>query len=361
MKKSIVILTFIIPFITLAQYDDGFLKESFFDRQPSTRSEALGKAYASIEGDLSSIFYNPAGTATLKGLELYSSFASPLYTAEDAYFNFISAGYNFNKYLTVGFSRNHFSLETDILFTDENGNSKTSRPQNTFYTLNLSSEPIKNWFIGLNTNYMIWEPIDQSFNTLFLDFGIIKKFEIGDSENQSLNIGTSITNLNFAKIELNYNNNTHIDTLPVISRIGANYNVFLDRNYLFDTLHTFSFLAQAEYKFLLNSQYQTGFHSGLEVGFLEMLFLRMGYYYENHNDYGFPDSNVDHLSEITYGFGIQVPLSKLTKIPLNIAFDYTSLPQPSYSKINTDWDNFTSYSFRVNWVINNHSNNNETK
>jgi len=36
---------------------------------------------------------------------------------------------------------------------------------------------------------------------------------------------------------------------------------------------------------------------------------------------------------------------------LNINFDYASLPQPSYSKTQTDWDNFSAYTLRLNWII----------
>ena len=53
----------------------------------------------------------------------------------------------------------------------------------------------------------------------------------------------------------------------------------------------------------------------------------------------------------TYGFGLNVPMYKLTKIPLNISLDFTSLPQISYSKKNRKLDNFTNTTLRLNWII----------
>ena len=353
MKKFIALLIFLIPLISIAQDYREFLKTSFLGRQPSARAEALGKGYSAMDGDLSSIFYNPAGTATLKGLELNSSFASPYYHLEDAKYTFLAAGFNINKYLTVGVSYNHFDTGEELPYIDPFGNLQSAIPTNSFYTLNLSSEPIKNLYVGINSNYLVWKPNDETGTVLYFDFGVIKKFEFGTKEKsqQSVNIGASIVNLNFAEIELVYHGSNGKDNLPVTTRYGVNYELYLDNHWVFDTLHTFQFLVQAEYQLLLNSDYYNGIHSGLEVLFLEMLALRVGYYSENVNDYGRPDELVNEFNEFTYGFGLQVPLNKLTNIPINVYFDYTSLPQPSNFKIKNDLDNFSSYTIRAVWVL----------
>ena len=355
MKKSIVILVLVIPLLSFGQYEYGFLQESFFGRQPSARAESLGKGYSSVDGDLATIFYNPAGTATLQGIEINTSFASPYYLLEKAKYNFISAGYNINKYLTIGISRNHFTTGQEINITDSVGNPIASgnTPTNSFYSLNISSQPIKNLLIGANTNYLIWKPIDESATSLYFDFGIIKKFQFGQKEsiNHIVSIGASISNLNFAKIKLDLNGNTFEEELPVVTRYGANYQFYLNKKWVFDTLNTFRLLLQADYQLLLNSEYHNGFHTGLELMFLEILSLRIGYYKENEYDYDLPSANENEISDITYGFGLQIPLNKLTKIPLDINFDYTSLPQTSYSKTQTSWENFSTYTLRINWII----------
>lgn len=117
MKKFIVSIVLIIPLISFGQYEYGFLQELFFNRQPSARAESLGKGYSSIDGDLTSIFYNPSGTATLQGLEINASYASPYYLAEKAKYDFISVGYNINKYLSLGLSRNYFTSLPQVSYT----------------------------------------------------------------------------------------------------------------------------------------------------------------------------------------------------------------------------------------------------
>lgn len=355
MKKALIISILVIPLLSFGQYEYGFLHELYFGRQPSARAEALGKGYSSIDGDLTTIFYNPAGTSTLKGVEINTSFASPYYLLEKAKYNFISVGYNINKYLTIGISRNHFTTGQEVNLSDSVGNPIVTGhiPTNSIYTLNISSQPFKNLYIGLNTNYLSWKPIDESASSIYFDFGVIKKFEFRQKSaaNHAFNLGASIINLNFAKIKLDFNGNEFKNDLPVITRYGINYQFHLNKKWISDTLNTFMLLVQGDYQFLLNSDYNNGFHSGLELLFFEILSARIGYYQETQYDYDIPSANENEISAITFGFGLQAPLYKLTKIPLIINLDYASLPQPSYSKTQTDWANFSTYTLRLNWIL----------
>lgn len=359
MKRLAVFILFIIPTISFGQYKYGFLQETFFGRQPSARAEAMGRGYSSIDGDLTSIFYNPAGIATINGLEIDGSFSSPYYLAKYAKYNFTSIGYRFNDYVIIALSRNNFTLGQEITYTDINGNSLgTATPKNSNYTLTFSSQPIKNLFLGLSTNYFIWQPINKSATAIYFDFGVIKKIDFlqKDGFNHSINIGASITNVNYSKATIEFNGNTGTENFPVITRYGANYQFILNKGFLIDTLKTFKFLLQGDYKMLLNSQYHSGIHTGAEFKFLEILSVRVGYYKEKQYDYDIPTSNKNEISAITYGFGLQLPIDKLTQIPLNINFDYTSLPQPTYSVNRVIWDNFTTYNLRLNWIFKKNNN-----
>src|SRR6185369_9105700 len=160
MKPRVIIFFLFFPFISSGQYNYNFLKEFYFARQPSARAEAMGKGYSSIDGDLSTMFFNPAGTATLQGLALSGSMASPYYLLKKAKYSFIGAGYKINPHLFIGLSRNNFSLGENIYSIDINGNI-SGFSTNDFYSnycMNLSSQPIKNLLIGLNANYFIWHP-----------------------------------------------------------------------------------------------------------------------------------------------------------------------------------------------------------
>lgn len=205
--------------------------------------------------------------------------------------------------------------------------------------------------IGLNANYLNYNLTDNPANTVYFDFGLIKKFELGQQSaaGHSLNLGASISNLNFGDIEIDFNGNKSTSDLPVINRYGIAYQFGLDKNWISDTLNTFELVLSGDYQLLLNSEYLNGFHSGLEITFLEVLSGRIGYYQESIFDYNLPNANENELSAFTYGFGIQLPLHKLTKLPFNLNFDYTNLPQPSYSKVFRETDNFSAYTIRLSW------------
>ena len=350
MKNIILVIFTFIPILSFGQYRYGYLQEVYFGRHPSARAEAMGKAFNSIDGDPGAIFYNPAGTATIQGVDLNTSLASPFYSLNDAKYSFISATVKAHKYLTVGLSMNHFTGGSGILFP--NGNPGTllngARVRTTIYTLNVSSQPIENLSIGLNANYLNTLLSPSQSEELYFDIGGIKKFKVSENNNfnQEVNIGFSLTNLNSAKLE---NSQEH---LPVIAGFGINYQFELMKYWVSDSLNTFEFLIQGDYRDVLNSGYNDGIYSGVELIFLEILAARIGYYEEKQDDYGNSDYNKGELSDLTYGFGVQIPFNKLTKLPLKFNFDYTSLPQASYTKENDNWSNFSSYSIRLNYFIN---------
>lgn len=191
--------------------------------------------------------------------------------------------------------------------------------------------------------------------TFHFDLGLIKKFRFAEKKhsNHSINLGASITNLNFAKIS--FESSGMKDALPVITRYGTNYAFSFKNNRILGTLNTLNVLILWEYQRVLNSDYYSGFHTGSEVSFFEILMVRVGYYKEDRDDYGLPASNKNSLSSFTYGFGLQFPIHKLSEVPLNVNLDYASLPQVSLSKSSNDWSHFSTYTVSLNWLIN-HSN-----
>ncbi len=353
MKNAFLFIQLLIPAVLFGQYKN-FGSELFFVRQPSARAEAMGRSYCAIDGDLTSVYFNPAGIATLKGIELDGSYTTPHYSLDKANYKFLSLGYKFNKYIVAGLTVNHFSYGQEIAFTDDFGNPNyTFIPYTSNYSLTLASQPIKNLLIGLNTNLFVWNPVKKNFIALNFDFGVIKKFELVNGKNyqHSASLGTSIKNFNYSKVKIDYAGSKSEESLPVIMKYGANYQITFDKHLLIDSLKTLRLLVQGEFQDLLNSDYYTTSRIGGEIMFLEILSMRAGYFKEKVDNYGYPDRNKSEVSAFTYGFGLQIPLHKLTKLPLNINLDYTNLPQTSYSKISTQWDNFQVYNVRLNWMI----------
>jgi hypothetical protein len=108
-------------------------------------------------------------------------------------------------------------------------------------------------------------------------------------------------------------------------------------------------LFQSEFQMLLNSKYRSGIKLGMETTILNRFSIRAGWYNEKVDNFGFPAENKNQIKDFTYGLGLQMPLSSFTKIPINIQFDYTSLPQVSYSKTRTEWNNFRTFSLSINY------------
>lgn len=354
MKKAIVFLMFLVPITLFAQYNSMFLSEYYFHRQHSARAEAMGGSLTTAENDISAIFYNPTATSSLDGLQVAGSYSSPFYLIDDANYNFVGAGYQFNKYFTVGFSRYYFTYE-DIYLVDHEGNftGESVKPYDENYTLNVSSEPIKDFFIGINVNYLNWQYIRVSDKAFYLDFGLLKKFRLasGVNNNHQINLAGSITNFSYSGLKADYESQSVEYELPVITRFGVNYTFGTGNRSEPDSLETFKAIVAADFNSVLNSAYLNSIHTGVEMHFFEFIMLRLGYYDRFVDDHGYPEVNKDHISQYTWGLGLNVPLHKLTKVPIQFGLDYTSLPQPSYSKLTNDLDNFTTWSAAVSWIL----------
>ncbi|MGE3824579.1 MAG: hypothetical protein AB7G44_10155 [Bacteroidia bacterium] len=162
MTRLIIIFLLLLPFTSFGQYKYYFLKENFFGRQQNARAEAMGRSYTSIDGDLTTIYFNPAGAATIKGVETNGSYTPPPFYLTEGYYWYFSAGLNlslrnmFKKSgwtplptgpgpsIQIAVSKFRFDFgKTEI----QNVNKKPYSERN---TLTVSSEPIKNLLIGLN-------------------------------------------------------------------------------------------------------------------------------------------------------------------------------------------------------------------
>ena len=344
MRLFSVLVFSVLTITSFAQYEPGYLPEFFFGRQPNARAEAMGKSYASIDGDLGSIYFNPAGIATIKTIEINTSYTPPGYYLTKGYYTFYGLNYKVHKYLQIALSQFQFNLgKTQV------ANANTT-PYTERKTFTISSEPIKNLLVGLNTNYFIWQPgIDKTSKAIFFDFGVIKKISIHSKKRsqQMLSFGASISNVNYATTKATFNNITETYRLPVITRYGANYVSEFGKVHFIDSVSLVKILIQSEYQVLLNSIYRSGIKFGAEMMLINILSLRAGWYKEKVSDYGFPNANKDNIAAFTCGAGLYIPLHSFTKLPIDIQFDFTSLPQVSYSKDNTDLANFNTYGLRL--------------
>ncbi len=347
MRVFAIILLFTLPITVSAQYN-GLLSGNFFGRQPSARAESMGKAYTSVDGDLGAVYFNPAGISSLKGIALYGAYTPPSFYATEGYYTYFGAGYHVNKYLQIALSQFHFDYgKTNFVGVKEIPFSERN-------TLTVASEPIKDLYLGLNANYLVFETgIIGKKRSFYLDFGAIKRFTFlqGETCKQSVNLAASISNFTLSTMAFGEEGSRVHSELPITARFGVNYKFTYNTDFGIADLETLQFLVQGEYQNVLNSDYYSAYRAGGEIVISEILALRGGYYIETVNDNGMPSVNYGEISTLTFGFGLQLPLNKLTNLPLNIQFDYVSLPQQAYSRSFTEFDNFTTYSLSLNWLL----------
>ena len=384
MKKIFTVLAVIIYIVTYydaqSQTYNGALYEMFFGSEPSARAEGMGKHLSAVTGDAFSYYYNPAGMASLKGLNLNAAFAGPYYTTDNkkldnSYFDFFSASYNIKKYGTAGLSADYFKYSYDRTAYDEFGNARvvSSDLSNTIYRLTLSSEVIKDLYAGLNLNLLHQDNDLSDFavgnekgtgkvDVFYFDLGVLKSFNFNSKKlDQKVSVGTSIINVNTATFA--YLDDVQQEQLPVLFRLGASYEMNINDRSISSKLRSYKFLVDAEYEDLFNSKYYSGFHGGFEFTFLEILSLRAGFYSQENVEsmYSFDTTsgifninvskNENDISEFTYGFGLNIPVKQLTdgKTPIEIKFDYANLNQPSYKKDSDSPGKFHVYTIIFNW------------
>ena len=218
--------------LSFGQYEASSWPEFFFGRQPSARAEAMGKSYVANTGDLGSVYFNPAAIASIQKTELNTSYTPPGSYLTKGYYLFYGVGYKINKHIQIALSRFRFDFgKTQVI-------NAVKRPYEEKNTLTISSEPIKNFQCGINLNYFVWQPgIDEAATTFFFDGGVLKKFSIPikKANHQSINIGASISNFNYAKTQPTFNNINYPYKLPVITRYGACYELNHGRSFLIDS------------------------------------------------------------------------------------------------------------------------------
>jgi hypothetical protein len=291
-----------------------------------------------------------------RGLTVSAAHSGPLPFLPEASYNFIGATYELGSFGHVGLSIYRFDYGEDFLTIVRGPDGRPVpvgryTPATTLFRLTFAKAVLKNLYTGVNIA-LLRDKLLETASLMQFDLGLLKILEL--NTRQRISFGASLFNVNHGK--LSYTADTQKAALPVILNVGGSWQIATGRTTLntFD-LNTLSFIVHLEYQYLLNSDYYDGFKAGGELGLIDMIFLRMGTYYQDVDDHGLPESNKSSIGDFTYGLGVRLPLGKLLSmenIP-EVQLDVTSLKQPSLVQSFNDWDNFSVYSLSVNWNFQN--------
>lgn len=318
----------------------GAFAEMFFGRQPSARSEAMGRTQVAVGGVLFSSYYNPAALASLTHLTAGTGLASPYYI-EGSRYDYYGAALPLGRLGTVALSRFFFDRALEPAQYDDA--IVEQRDYTALYSMNYALR-IGHWVdAGVTVHFFRRLTSTPDFEWDMrgwpVDIGLFRSMPI--NETASLRLGASLSNLNGVKVGIE----NQRDALPQILRLGGSY-VTQIREHGNEPL--MRLLATVEYQALLNSDYRRALRVGLEALLWEVLALRVGGYRESLDDHGIA-RNPDALTEFTYGAGLVIPLKAwMPELPdWVIRLDYTHLPQPDYTGGAANWERFTALGVSV--------------
>jgi long-subunit fatty acid transport protein len=271
------------------------------------RAVAMGGAYTSVADDISSVFWNPAGSAFTKGGHV---FLNQTQWIADIKMNAAALSYNTGQWGVVGVS--FMSVDWGVF----NGTRRidsgpgyietgTFSPSSFAAGLNYGLRLSESFAFGLNFKYVseklgsqlegTWDdPIHYTgkMNLIAFDIGTI--YYIGYRD---LRIGMSLQNFSNEK---QYRTETF--PLPLTFKFGAAMNVMAF--WMESSQHTLTVATD----FMHPRDYTERVHVGLEYGFNDMLYLRGGYKY-----------NYDEES-LTFGAGFN--FSFLQSLALRLDYSY---------------------------------------
>lgn len=292
----------------------------------------MGKADVAVGGTVTALNYNPAGIGTIQGWEANASTSAPFYALRASDYLFAGYAKRVHEKAVVAFSVNQLAVgPTTFNVIIGNQNYEVESPRVDNYTLTLAAEPIKNLHIGLNTHLFSWKLFEgvASAKSLILDGGVLYTYQL--SNNRSLRAGASLVNAGFSTLTFSAPDGAESsNNFPVIARAGVTYQQNGEMNVPGAGAIPVAFLVTTEIQDLLNNDYRNAWRLGTEVVLANVLALRLGFFTNTEDDFGFTN-NRPRVNDITYGFGFIVPFNDLTNgsLPFTLHADYLSLePAP---------------------------------
>jgi len=241
---------------------------------------------------MTAIYYNPAGLANFKNINLFGWQHSNwlLGLIPDAYYEFVSYTFSTRRgvigigltYLTIG----------EVEIQDEIGNSYKFTPYDVALSIGFGTELLKNLKVGGAVKYyysfLIPEDVIRrvfgvegkgTAQVPALDLGILYHAY------KDLNIGVSLQNLG---PPIRYSGNDAPEPLPLTLRLGLGYykkfgnsSIRISGDIVKVLVNVFEDYRDSGLVWVLNEAFK---HGGIELGIANIIFLRAGYFYDYFGD-----------------------------------------------------------------------------
>lgn len=294
----------------------GTVAAAFLEIGVGARSEAMGGAYASAEGRLEGMYWNPAGLAYMDGLGATFSHADWLADTDFDFFAIATPIPLFNA--VVGGSFVALSVPEQAVRTVESpeGTGEFYDAQDFAVTVSLSSRIMESFSVGVSGKYVSQRIWTEEGSALALDVGVFYRTPV-----RGLSIGSSISNFG-SDMSLSGRNltsvidpdltNRGIENIPVDLRTDSNT---LPQIFRFGMNYRSKILSRTSLETAVNLMHPTGstesMNVGAEIGFNDFLFVRGGY--QN----AFERNSINGL---TLGGGLDILLRSRNRLVLDYAW-----------------------------------------
>ena len=329
----IVILFLSVAFTTFAQTQKtGTTAAQVLKFNVGPRAIGMGGAFTAVADDITSMYWNPGGTANIQTNEAFFNHTT-LYA--DVRHDFAAIASNLSGFGTIGAFVSVLSMDEMLVRTEE-------RPEGTgeFFNagaivlgINFSRYLTENFAIGANLKYInesIWHMDATGFG---IDIGTMYKLQVLNE----LRIAASISNFG-TKMQLAGRDITQIVNSGAGGQNLVNANLELDK---FDLPLLFRFGISADVITDGTSKLTTSvdaihpndhteyINAGAEYSWNEILYLRAGYnsLFEQDTEKG-----------LTLGFGIHYRIIDMVKVKLDYAYqDFGRLKDVHYFSVGVNF------------------------
>lgn len=350
MKQLLTLTAFLfLSGAAFAQDYIGFTHELFLLGKPDARSEAMGRGNGAVSGGSFQTFYNAAASSFTEGVNGAYTLAAPGNSSvNDWQYSNYGASYNTGAYGAAAINYLHYTYGATKYYDDPFWlYEKSFEPVCGMLALNYSNKFLSGFALGINANFYHNEIApNMKTSSLMLDIGAIKEFSLSSGiYRHDFYAAAGINNILFdqsqteLKVPGGYESPLDFfdyeDYLPLTLHLSGAYEVtYNPEGWEFIPA---SFIASAEYRYIVHSDYSPIAKLGGELTIMEILKGRIGFCNQKLSVYKgfFGESG---LNEVTFGFGISLPIYKWApSMPLEINADYVNLKNPAYI-INSDID-----------------------
>ncbi|MCI4667426.1 MAG: hypothetical protein MRZ79_04635, partial [Bacteroidia bacterium] len=292
----------------------------------------------------------PAGMGNIKDWQAMGSTSGPFYLLVNSDYHFLNYAKRINQKWVLGLSLRNLAIGESSFEVDIQGiDYPLNRPVINDLIFSAAAEPLENLFVGANIHLFSWKLFDEvnAARSIYFDLGSLYVLPLEDLG--ELQFGVGIINFLGSEIEFTAPDGLSSDNwFPIIGRYGIAW-----KRELTSAPFPLNYTVSTEIQNLFNSDVRNAFRMGGEIVAYDLVALRMGWFRQSEDDMD-NSNNLSVVKDITYGFGIILPLKRLSKgkIPLEAQLDYYSMRNPPFVVSSSRRSNKRGFSIRVISTLN---------